>query len=56
MADSCLVAGVIVVAVAVLRNIDFDGSRVTDESAAEKGSADKGSAEKNSADKDPADG
>lgn len=29
VADSCLVAGVIVVAVAVLRSIDFDGSRVS---------------------------
>lgn len=33
VADSCLVAGVIVVAVAVLRNIDFDGSRVSDDAA-----------------------
>ncbi len=30
VADSCLVAGVIVIAVAVLRNIDYDGSRVSD--------------------------
>lgn len=45
VADSCLVAGVIVVAVAVLRNIDYDGSRGTGESAAEKDSADKDSAD-----------
>lgn len=31
VADSCLVAGVIVVAVAVLRNMDYDGSRVGSE-------------------------
>lgn len=36
VADSCLVAGVIVVAVAVLRNIDFDGTRVSETPAAKK--------------------
>lgn len=30
VADSCLVAGVIVIAVAVMRNIDYDGSLVSD--------------------------
>lgn len=35
VADSCLVAGVIVVAVAVLRNLDFDGSRVMDKGTAD---------------------
>ena len=30
VADSCLVAGVIVIAVAVARNIDYDGTLVTD--------------------------
>ena len=42
VADSCLVAGVIVVAVAVFRNIDFDGSLVLGDDEAPK--------------KDPADG
>ncbi|UVE95042.1 signal peptidase II [Dietzia sp. B32] len=45
VADSCLVAGVIVVAVAVFRNIDVDGSRVSGHSGA------AGEAER-----DPADG
>lgn len=36
VADSCLVAGVIVVAVAVFRNVDVTGSRVSDTLAVEK--------------------
>ena len=36
VADSCLVAGVIVVAVAVFRNIDFDGSLVLGDDEAPK--------------------
>lgn len=44
IADACLVTGVIVVAVAVLRNIDYDGSLVSDrepESAAPTGAEPK---------------
>ncbi|MEB8326971.1 signal peptidase II [Dietzia kunjamensis] len=54
VADACLVTGVIVVAVAVFRNVDFDGSRVSETLAGdEKHRAD----EKHPADeKDPADG
>ena len=35
VADSCLVAGVIVVAVAVFRGLDYDGSRESDKSSAD---------------------
>ena len=35
VADSCLVAGVIVVSVAVLRGLDFDGSRESDRKPAD---------------------
>ena len=40
VADSCLVAGVIVVAVAVLRGMDIDGSREQDRDHADRDHAD----------------
>lgn len=54
VADASLVTGVIVVAVAVFRNVDFDGSRVSETLAGDK-KAPAGSAAP-ADEKDPADG
>ena len=56
VADSCLVAGVIVVAVAVLRNIDYDGSKVSDGPATEKNPAEKNPTDKNPTEQNPVEG
>lgn len=40
VADSCLVAGVIVIAVAVLRNLDYDGTMVTGQKKAPEPASD----------------
>lgn len=50
VADSCLVAGVIVIAVAVFRNIDYDGTPVSGRAGKSKRAAVSGSGDGKSAD------
>lgn len=50
VADSCLVAGVIVIAVAVLRNIDYDGTPVSDRADRPKRTAVSDNGDEKSAD------